>query len=133
MTEPSPPLSTLTAALYTHADVAGMVQILTTTLAGLLPAELVTVERRRSVAERLSGRPGAPIALDVELGDRRLSLRTRSDGGPDASVSHIVQGVRLSTTRVTLDEWIARLAAGLERLAAEDERARRALERFLLD
>jgi hypothetical protein len=132
MAEPRP-LGHLVAALSAHADVASMTRVLTTTLADLLPADVVQVERRRSVADRLAGRTGSPVALTVRLGDdRELVLRARPDGGTDALTVHTVRGVVLSRTPLPITDWIAALAAGLDRLAAADDRARTALDRLLL-
>ncbi len=131
MTE-SVPLSELTAALYTHADVAGLTEVLTSALAGVLPADLVTIVRRRTLADRAKGRAGTPTALLVRVGDKELAL-TRSATGAAATIGHVVRGVRLSSTPVELDAWFATLATELRRLAARDEHARQVLERFLLD
>lgn len=126
------PLSELSVALHAHADVAAMTDVLTTSLADVLPGDVVTVERHRSVADRLHGRPGTPVALSFEAGDRRLSLRAGPRGRPEATSEHVVRGVRLSQQAIDVDRWIAELATELRRLAAADERAREALYRFLL-
>lgn len=126
------PLSNLSSALYTHADVAGMTEILTTSLAGLLPADVVQVKRRRTTADRLHKRPGRPVELSFLAGDQRLTLRSDEHGRPESTIEHVVRGVRLSQQRIGIDEWIAALTAELRRLAAEDELARETLYRFLL-
>lgn len=126
------PLGDLAAALSTHADVAAMTEVLTTTLAGLLPPDLVRVERRRGLADRLAGRAGVPTSLTVRGADHDLVLRRRTDGGTEAVIVHAVRGVALSRTPVPISEWTAALASELERLAASDAVARAALERLLL-
>ena len=134
MSDPSQPvpIAGLTEALYLHGDVESMARILTSTLAGLLPADLVTVQYRRGARDRLSGRPGTPVAVDVLLGDRRLSLRSGDGAVTQATISHVVRGVTLSTEPVAIGAWITTLATELERMAAADQRARTALENFLL-
>ncbi|HET8583491.1 MAG TPA: hypothetical protein VFL65_09570 [Jatrophihabitans sp.] len=131
MSEPRP-LGHLVAALSAHADVVSMTQVLTATLADLLPGSLVQVERRRSVADRLAGRPGTPVSLTVRGTDRDLVLAAGRDGTPEAQIVHTVRGVVLSRTAVPITEWITALAAELDRRAASDEAARAALDRLLL-
>jgi hypothetical protein len=131
MTEP-PSLGRLVGALSAHSDVAALTQVLTTTLADLLPADLVDVERARSFGDRLTGRPGRPVAVTVRAGERSLQLRSASDGRTEATITHAVRGVVLSRKSVEITEWITTLATELERLATQDERARAALDRLLL-
>jgi hypothetical protein len=126
------PLGHLTAALAARADVAAMTQVLTETLADLLPADLVRVERRRTVGDRLNARPGTPTSLTVHAGDRDLILSQSRDGRSEASIAHTVRGVILSRTSVSIPEWIKALATELNRMAAADEAARTALDRLLL-
>jgi hypothetical protein len=121
------PLGHLVAALDRHRDVAALTEVLTTTLADLLPGDLVTVERSRTMADRMHGRPGTPVALTVRCGERDLVLR-----GREPSVVHTVRGVVLSRRSVPITEWIELLAAELDRRGREDETARAALERLLL-
>jgi hypothetical protein len=126
------PLGHLVAVLTPHADVASMTKILTATLADLLPPDLVRVEHRRSFADKLAGRAGEPVAVSVVAGDRELTLRARGHGGTEATSAHIVRGVVLSRTPVSIPEWIDALATELDRAAARDEAARAALDRLLL-
>ena len=132
MDEPVP-LSELSLALQAHADVAAMTEVLTSSLAGLLPADVVIVERRRTIADRLAKRPGTPIALTFDAGDRRLTLRADGQGRPAATSEHVVRGIRLSAHPIDIEQWIATLAAELQRLGSADQQARDALYRFLLE
>lgn len=131
MTEP-PSLGRLVGALSAHSDVAAMTEVLTTTLADLLPADLVTVERARTVGDRLAGRAGRPVAVAVQAGDRALTLRAAVAGRTEATITHTVRGVVLSRKAVPVSEWIAALAAELDRIAAQDDAARALLDRLLL-
>lgn len=88
------------------------------------------VVRRRSVADRLAGREGAVTALDVVLGEQRLSLRT-DRGRVTGEICHEVRGIVLSRRQVGLDEWIEALARSLADAAASSARAREAVERYL--
>jgi hypothetical protein len=126
------PLGHLVAALAPHADVASMTTILTATLADVLPKDLVRVEYRRSLGDKLAGRVGDPVAVSVGTGDRELTLRADARGGTEATIAHIVRGVVLSRSPVSIPEWIDALAAEVDRAAARDDAARAALDRLLL-
>ncbi|MCX5131699.1 hypothetical protein ACFWA4_34845 [Streptomyces sp. NPDC060011] len=129
MTDPD--VEQLAAALRRDsADLNLYARVLADTLADSLPPGAVRVERGRSLADRLAGRPGTVTGLDIALGDRRLALRT--DGGRvTGEIRHEVRGVVLSRRTVALDEWIHALARSLADAAATDARAREAVERFL--
>lgn len=131
MTEP-PSLGRLVGALSAHSDVASMTAVLTTTLADLLPADLVEVERDRTMGDRLAGRPGRPVAVTVQAGERTLTLRADRAGRTEATVTHTVRGVVLSRQPVSIPDWIEALAAELARIAERDDAARAALDRLLL-
>jgi hypothetical protein len=125
------PLGRLVGALTAHADVASLTAVLTGTLADLLPGDLVRVERDRSLADRLHGRPGRPVGITVPAGDHELTLRTVGHR-TEAEIAHTVRGVTLSRRPVPITEWIEQLAAALDAQAAHDDAARAALDRLLL-
>jgi hypothetical protein len=127
-----PPLGHLIAALSAHADVVSLTHVLTVTLADALPAGMVHVERRRSLADRAAGRPGQPIAVSITAGDKRFTLKTPPGGRVEASVTHTVRGVTLSRTPMSTPAWITELATALNNVAGADEMTRAALERLLL-
>jgi hypothetical protein len=131
MTEP-PSLGRLVGALSAHADVAAMTEVLTTTLADLLPADIVDVERGRTVGDRLAGRPGRAVAVTIRAGERALSLRSTGPGRTDATITHTVRGVVLSRRSVPITEWVEALAGELARIAERDDAARAVLDRLLL-
>jgi hypothetical protein len=130
--EPTP-LTALIQALHTDANVSGVARVLTTALADLMPANLVTVERRRTMADRMARRDGEPVCVTIQNGDRQLMLRTLDNGSVEPTIGHVVRGVRLSATTVNLNDWLAALAQELERLAASGAASRAALERFLFE
>lgn len=107
-------------------------RVLTTTLAGALPPAMVRVERRRTLVQRLTRRPGEPIGVSVTAGDKTLSFRSLDVGMTEATVSHTVRGVVLSTVTVPIPIWLDELAAVLTRATENDQATRIALERALL-
>lgn len=127
--EPSQPLGDLVAAHFQRLEVAMLARVLTTTLAGALPPALVRVERRRRFGSR---RGGAPIGVSITSGDRTLTFRAPDVGVVEASVSHTVHGVVLSTTPLTVAQWLAQLGEVLDELSRQDGETREALEKALL-
>lgn len=112
------------------ADLDLYAKVLSVNLADSLPPGAVRVERKRSMQDRMSGREGAVLSLDVALGEQRLALRI-DRGRVIGEVSKEVRGIVLSRQQVGLDEWIGALAKALAETAASSARAREALERFL--
>lgn len=138
--EPDPPqaeqprgaLGDLVAAHFRRVEVAMLGRVLITTLGGALPASMITLERRRSLGRRLSGRAGEPIGITITAGDRRLSFRAPELGVAEASIAHTVGGVVLSTSTVPVAQWLDELGQVLEQVTRDDESARTALERAML-
>lgn len=121
----------LIAALRTdRADVASYSRVLTATLGDALPEGMVEVDYRRSVADRMAGRPGQPTAVLVRSPERQLELR-QGRHGVEAEVRTVVRDVVISRKQVGIDEWLAVLAEELGKLASRDARAREALGRLL--
>jgi hypothetical protein len=114
-----------------RTDVASYARILSGALADALPPGMVEVEHRRSLADRLSGRPGRPVAVVVHGADRELHLREAAHGAVDAQIHQVVRGIVISRRTVGVDEWLHALAEDLSRLAARDAAARAALGRLL--
>ena len=128
--EPAPgPLGNLLVAHFRRVEVAMLCRVLITTLGGALPPSRVQIERRR---RGLSRRGGEPIGVSVLAGDRMLTLRSPEIGVTEASVSHVVRGIALSTEQVPVAEWLDMLGTALDQLTREDEATRTALERALL-
>ncbi|GAA4383410.1 hypothetical protein [Tsukamurella soli] len=113
-----------------RSDAASYARLLTETLAGVLPADLVRVEYRRSLADRMAGRPGEArrITLATDAGEFSLD----ADGDRlTGEARRIVGGVVLSRKPITVEEWTHRLAAELRTLAARSDATRQALGRVL--
>jgi hypothetical protein len=131
--ETSGPLGNLVAAHLQRVEIAMLGRILTTTLVGALPAAMVRVERRRTLFEWLRRQPGQAIGVSVTADDQRLTFRAPEVGVTEASVSYIVGGVVLWTRRVAVPDWLAMLAAMLNKATNNDQAIRLALERTLLN
>jgi hypothetical protein len=133
MTEPtqSPSLEMLTAALRADStDIAIYAQVLTETLGDSLPPGCVTVERARTMADRMQNRPGTVRKVTVRLGEQVLTLAV-AKGAPVAEVCHEVRGIVLSRQPVPVPDWIAELARGLLVHAEQNAQTATALRRLV--
>jgi hypothetical protein len=134
MPEPDENLSLemVTAALRADsADAAVYTRVLTKSLSEALPADYVTVERMRSMADRMHGRPGEISKVVIRLGDQVMTLAVRK-GKPVAEVCREVRGVILSRDSVPLHQWAAALASALVAHAESNAQAAEALRRMVL-
>lgn len=134
MTEPDEALSLemVTAALRMDSvDVAVYARVLTQSLSDALPADYVTVERERSMSDRMHGRPGEISRIVVRLGDQVLTL-TVNKGRPVAEICREVRGVVLSRDSVPLQQWAGALATALVTHAESNAQAAQALRRMVL-
>jgi hypothetical protein len=113
-----------------RADVESYTRVLTTVLGDALPPGMVEVERKRSLADRMNGRPGTPVSLTVTTPDEQLLLRQAAHG-VHAEVHQIVRGVTIKRSTVGVDEWLVALAGLLARLASGSAAARDVLTRLL--
>lgn len=133
MTEADDPLSLemVTAALrMDSADVAVYARVLTKSLSEALPPEYVTVERERSMSDRMRGRPGEISKVAVRLGDQLMTL-TVKNGRPAAEICREVRGVVLSRQSVPLQQWASALASALVVHAESNAQAAAALRRLV--
>jgi hypothetical protein len=133
MTEPDDELSLemVTAALrMDSADVAVYARVLSKSLSEALPPEYVTVERERSMSDRMRGRSGEISKVAVRLGDQLMTLAVRS-GQPSAEICREVRGVVLSRQTVPLQQWASALASALVVHAENNAQAAEALRRLV--
>jgi len=133
MTQPdeSPDLELVTAALRADsADAAVYARVLTESLGESLPPGCVTIERDRSVSDRMHGRPGTVSRITVRLGERVMSLAVQG-GQPSAEICREVRGVVLSRQPVPVHEWAAELARALVGYAEQNARTAEALRRLV--
>ena len=117
-----PGFDEVAAALRRDArDAATYARVLTETLGDTLPSGWVEVERDRTLADRMRGRPGTVRRVVIRLGDRSLSLTVEGDRAR-TEIAHEVRGVVLSRDEVTLDAWVADLARRMTEQAADNAR-----------
>lgn len=115
MSQP-PELGVLAAVVARQsADLSLYADFVTAQLAGALPADQVQVVRKRGV---FGTKPDAPVlAVSVRLGDYGYTLRRpNTSAAPIAEVTHVVNGIVLSTRSVGLEEWARDVAVGLHTL-----------------
>ncbi|WP_228787460.1 hypothetical protein [Nocardia terpenica] len=131
--EPSPlwDMHMMVAALRAdRSDVESYGRILTNVLGDALPDGMVEVDYRRTLSDRMSGKPGQATAVRIYAPDRELELRQGRRGGVEAEVRSVVRGVVISRKQIGVDEWLAVLAEELNNLATRDAAAREALARL---
>jgi hypothetical protein len=134
MTSPDDALSLemVAAALRAdNADAAVYARVLTNSLSEALPPGYVTVERERSMADRMKGRPGEISKVAIRLGDQVMTLAVRG-GQPTAEICREVRGVVLSRQAVPLHQWASALASALVDHAEGNAAAAEALRRLVL-
>ena len=134
MTEPDDALSLemVTAALrMDSADVAVYTRVLTKSLSEALPPDYVTVERERTMADRMRGRPGEVSKVTVKLGDQVMTLAVKN-GKPTAEICREVRGVVLSRQAVPPQQWAAVLASALMSHAKSSAQAAEALRKLVI-
>ncbi|MGT2426413.1 hypothetical protein [Amnibacterium kyonggiense] len=92
-------------------------------------AVVVDLERERTLAERLSGRPGRTVALTLTGDDRRCTLR-HDRAGWRGEVARVVGGIVIAREALPLGPWLdvfaAEVAASAARAAGDAAAARRA-------
>lgn len=134
MSEPADGLSLdmVTAALRADsADVAIYARVLTESLGGALPSGCVTVDRVRTMSDRVHGRPGQVSKVTVRLGDQMLSLGVQAGREPAAEICREVRGVVLSRQPVSIGQWASELAKALVSHAEQNAQAAQALRRLV--
>ena len=108
------------------SDLSAFVENLAAKLEEAVPAR-VRVDRRRS---GMFG-PKAVRSVAVDLGDRRLELRT--DGGRvETRCARLSGGIVLKNDVLETDQWLAALGDALAAEASRSETTRKALERLLI-
>jgi hypothetical protein len=121
----------VTAALRADsADVAVYARVLTDSLGDALPPDCVTIERERSMSDRMRGRPGEVSKITVRLGEQVLTLGMRA-GRPAAEICQEVRGVVLSRQPVAMQQWVDELARALVEHARQNAHAAKALRKLV--
>ncbi|HYK33851.1 MAG TPA: hypothetical protein VEV63_17900 [Streptosporangiaceae bacterium] len=111
-------------------DIAIYAKVLTESLGDSLPPGCVTVERNRTMADRMQNRPGTVTKISVKLGEKTMTLGSHR-GAPVAEICHEVRGIVLSRNQVPISEWAAELAKGLVAHAERNAQAATALRRLV--
>src|SRR4029079_12296731 len=124
-------LDMVTAALRADStDVAIYARVLAQYLGEALPADCVSVERDRTMSDRMRGRPGEISKVVARLGELQMTLAVRN-GQPVAEVCRAVRGVVLSRQTVPVGDWAATLARALVGYAEQNAQAAQALRRLV--
>lgn len=124
-------LEMVTAALRADsADIALYARVLTESLSDALPEGCVSIERSRSMADRVQNRPGTVTRISVRLGEKTMTLGVQR-GAPVAEICHEVRGIVLSRNAVPIGEWTAELARGLVANAEQSAAAAVALRKLV--
>jgi hypothetical protein len=127
----SPSLDMVTAALRADsADVAIYARVLTESLGDSLPPGCVTIDRERTMSDRMHGRPGTVSKITVRLGEQVMTLGVQR-AVPVAEICREVRGVVLSRQSVQIAQWAAELARALLEHAEQNADAARALRRLV--
>lgn len=120
-------LDLLAASLRADSsDLTAFVESLATKLEETVPGR-TRVQRRRS---GLFG-PRSVQSIAVDLGDRRLELRTEG-GAVQTRCSRLSGGIVLKNELLEPGEWLASLSEALAAEAQRSETTRKALERLLI-
>ena len=122
----------VTAALrLDSADAAMYAGVLANSLSEALPPDYVTVERERSMSDRMRGRPGEISKVEVKVGDQVMTLAVKN-GQPAAEICRQVRGVVLSRQAVPLQQWAGALASALMSHAESNAQAAEALRKLVI-
>lgn len=122
----------VTAALRMDSnDAAIYAGVLVQSLSEALPPEYVTVERERSMSDRMRGRPGEVAKVEVRLGDQVMTLAVKN-GRPVAEICREVRGVVLSRQAVPVQQWATTLASALMSHAESNAQAAQALRKLVI-
>jgi hypothetical protein len=124
-------LDMVTAALRADSsDIAVYARVLTDSLGESLPPGSVSVERSRSLSDRVQNRPGTVTKVSVHLGEKTMTLCSQR-GAPVAEICHEVRGIVLSRATVPIAQWAQELARGLVAHAEQNAQAATALRRLV--
>src|SRR5260370_10944756 len=103
-------LDMVTAALRADStDVAIYARVLAESLGEALPSDCVSVERDRTMSDRMRGRPGEISKIVAQLGELQMTLAVRN-GQPVAEICRSVRGAVLSRQTVPIGAGAPTLA-----------------------
>jgi len=91
----------------------------------------VVVDRDRTMADRMRGRPGHVTKITVRLGEKVLTLAVQPGRPPAAEICREVRGVVLSRQPAGLQEWVTELARGLAAQAQQNAHTAEVLRKLV--
>ena len=100
------------------------------TLPDAVPPGRLVLERQRSMADRLAGRPGRAVGLRLSGPDLVLAL-VETGGTVRAEAIREVRGVAISRRELGVPEWLALLRGQLHALVAQSAADETAIHRAL--
>jgi hypothetical protein len=98
---------------------AGLVDAVTRALPDAATSGQLTVDRDRSLGDRLAGRPGTVTGLRLEAGGEVLSLAQSRGQKWDAEAARISGGVIISRRSLSLGDWLSAFAGRVAAVAAD--------------
>ena len=113
------------------SDLDTYANVLLNTLGGAFPDNMVSVDRDRSMGDRMAGRPGKVTSVRITFDDVSLQLQRGPGGRPQALAVTTVGGVTISRKELPLTEWSTRLADKLVAAAEQSRDAAASLNRLL--
>ena len=125
-------LDMVTAALRADStDVAIYARVLAQSLGEALPADCVSVERDRTMSDRMRGRPGQVTKVTVRLGEKVLTFATAPGRLSAAEICREVRSVVLSRQPAGMQEWVDELARELAAHAQQNANAAEVLRKLV--
>lgn len=97
----------------------GLVESVNRALPDAAVSGLFTVDRDRSLGDRLAGRPGTITGLRLEAGGEVLSLGYSRGPKWNAEVARVSGGVIISRRSLSLGEWLGAFAGRIAAAAAD--------------
>jgi hypothetical protein len=88
-------------------------------LPAVVAAGVLTVDRSRSLGDRLAGRPGAITQLSLTEATETMSLRFEPGPRWMPEIARVYGGVIISRRTLTLGEWLTTFAGRIAALAAD--------------
>jgi hypothetical protein len=113
----------MTLADLAYSDPQGFLEGLIDGVARALPgsraAQVLTVERRRSIGDRVGGRPGQIASLRLAVTAEILTLSYRPGPVWDARTARLSSGVVVARRTLGLGEWLTVFAGRVATLSAD--------------
>jgi hypothetical protein len=97
---------------------AELLETLAGALAGTVPDGVLTVDRDRSLSDRLAGRPGRIARLEVTGPELTLTLTRDGAGRVSGQSARVVRRVVISRQEVPVGQWLDLLGGQLHALSA---------------